>query len=88
MRFVGLQFAGGGLYVSHPLGTCGGDAAIGCDEDDVRQLPDAPLLDEGAGESVEVAEAFVVDGVAAFYPIEFAFVSVERIAEEFDALAF
>ena len=72
--------------MKHPVGAGRYNAAIGVDEDEERQLPDAPLLCKGAGWSEEVAIAWVVDGVPLLYAGEAMLVDVEGIADELDVL--
>ena len=45
------QFFGRFVDVLLPIGTSGSDAAIWCNQNKVRQIPDSPLLHKGTGES-------------------------------------
>ena len=82
-----LQRLGGVLNVRHPIGTRGSYAAVGCDKDNVRQFPDAPLLDEWTCEGAVVAEACIVDCIAQLCTQKSLLVCIERIADELYFLA-
>ena len=43
----------------------GYDLLVGADEDEIGDVPDAPLLNEGTVEGLVVAEAVVVDTIFA-----------------------